>query len=225
MNSRSSSRSSSRDYYGNNERDDKVETDGLQEENNQEFSSKSNSTKKIVRRVEYEEEKNFFMRFQKNHPILTVLIAAIILIIIILSIVLPLTLVKKKEEKYISPKCPDGSNHPRIDCLPDRKMLTDAGANLESTCKKRMCCWSAGVELGGPNCAFPTNYGFRNFKTKDNSFASKWYELVRLNSPNSYAKSDISNLETRIEMHTDNRLRIRVNLAFIEKKLCFFILN
>ena len=170
----------------------------------------NDETSRIVRTVVHEEEKNFFMRFQKNHPVLTVLIASLILIIVILAIVLPLTLVKKKAEKMISPKCPDGNKQPRIDCLPDRKLLTEKGANLETTCRTRMCCWSASVEMGGPNCAFHTNYGFRNAKTKENSFASQWYELTRLNSPNSYAKSDIANLEARIEMHTDSRLRIRV---------------
>jgi hypothetical protein len=173
-------------------------------------SEVSPSTRLVSKTKEYQEEGNFFIRFQKKHPFLTVLIASVILIIIILAIVLPATLVKKKEEKLVGPRCPDGINQPRIDCLPDRKILMESGANMEATCKKRACCWSASVDLGGPNCAFPTNYGFRNLKTKESTFSSQWLELARLNVANSYAKSDISNLETRVEMHTDSRLRIRV---------------
>ena len=179
------------------------------------LSESSPSARLVPKKHEYQQEGNFVMRFQKKHPFLTVLIVAIILIVIILAIVLPATLVKKKEEKLVSPKCPDGSNQPRIDCLPDKKILMESGANMEATCKKRLCCWSASVDLGGPNCAFPTNYGFRNLKTKESTFASEWLELIRLNVANSYAKSDISNLETRIEKHTDNRLRIRVTFYLI----------
>ena len=175
------------------------------------IAPEANPSTRLVSKT-YQQEGNFFIRFQKQHPFLTVLIASVILIIIILAIVLPATLVKKKEEKFVGPRCPDGTNQPRIDCLPDRKMLMESGANMEATCKKRACCWSASVDLGGPNCAFPTNYGFRNLKTKESTFSSQWLELVRLNVPNSYAKSDISNLETRVEMHTDSRLRIRVIL-------------
>ncbi len=65
---------------------------------------------------------------------------------------------------------------------------------------------------GGPNCAFPYNLGFRKTKTKENSFTRKWFELQRTNCPDSYTKSDISNLETKIEMQTDNRMRLRVKL-------------
>ena len=154
----------------------------------------SPSARLVSKTIEYQQEGNFLMRFIKKFPFLAVLIAAIILIIVILAIVLPATLVKKKEEKLIAAKCPDGTNQPRIDCLPDRKVLMESGANMEATCKKRLCCWSASVDMGGPNCAFPTNYGFRNLKTKESTFASQWIELIRLNVPNSYAKSDISNL-------------------------------
>jgi hypothetical protein len=144
----------------------------------------------------------------KRNPIVSVIVLISILVVITLVIVLPLTLINREEEKTVAPKCPDGQAQPRIDCLPDKNYLQQKGEALESVCRERKCCWSGGGE--GPSCSFPYNFGFRNFKTKENAYASNWFELVRLNEPESLAKSDISNLETRIEMHTDDRLRIRV---------------
>ena len=141
-------------------------------------------------------------------------IVAVALVIIILAIVLPLTLIKKKEEKKISIMCPDGKQNPRIDCLFDRVDLTAAQANLEAVCKARSCCWSPSPDGGGSTCVFPHNFGFRNYKTKESSFSRYWFELLRLNSPESLARSDISNLEARVEMHSDSRLRLRVKLIF-----------
>jgi hypothetical protein len=85
----------------------------------------------------------------------------------------------------------------------------EAGQSLETVCRQRQCCWSAGFD-GGPNCVFHYNYGFRNFKTKESTFATQWYELLRLNAPQSFAQSDIANLEVKVEKHTDQRLRIRI---------------
>lgn len=141
-------------------------------------------------------------------------IVAVALVIIILAIVLPLTLIKKKEEKKISIMCPDGKQNPRVDCLFDRVDLTAAQANLEAVCKARSCCWSPSPDGGGSTCVFPHNFGFRNYKTKESSFSRYWFELLRLNSPESLARSDISNLEARVEMHSDSRLRLRVKLIF-----------
>ena len=185
-----------------------------------ESSKLGKNKKETVRKYEIEEESgNKFILFVKKYPVVTVFIVAFIIILIILAIVLPLTLVKKTEEKPIVPKCPEGKSQPRIDCLPDKNSLTEAGSNLETVCKNRGCCWSGSGD-GGPSCSFAYNYGFRQFKTKENTFSSQWYELMRMNGPNSLAKSDIAYLETRIEMHTDNRLRIRVCFFFI---LFYFI--
>jgi hypothetical protein len=163
--------------------------------------------KKILTKHNSEEDGAFF-KFTRKHPVLFVLIVTGILIAIILSIVLPLTLIKKVEEKPVTPRCPDGKVQPRVDCLPDKKYLLEKGQNLESVCKSRACCWAAGSD--GPNCAYPYNYGFRTYKVKENTVTSKWNELTRMNSPVSAARSDISNLEIKIEMQTDQRMRIRV---------------
>lgn len=148
--------------------------------------------------------------FARKSPILTVFICAFILIVLILVIVLPIALVKPRDERPVSPRCPDGKSQPRIECLPDKEKLQQQGGNLQNTCSKRGCCWSSSPELGGPNCAFPTNFGFRNFKTKEHTFSSQWLELLRMNSPDSLAKSDIANLEIKAEMQTDTRLRIKI---------------
>lgn len=84
------------------------------------------------------------------------------------------------------------------------------GKDFKTTCTSRKCCWNDSPISGGPNCVFPYNFGFRQAKSKENSFTKKWFELLRINAPDSYTKSDISNLETKIEMQTDNRLRLRV---------------
>ena len=154
---------------------------------------------------------NPLIAFVKRNPVFTVLILAISLVLIILAIVLPLTLIKKREDREIRSQCPDGKNSPRIDCLPDKENFLAQGSSLESVCSRRKCCWSSNPESGGPNCAYPANFGFRNYKIKENSHSTQWMELLRMNSPQSFAKSDIANLEVRVEMHTDNRLRIRVN--------------
>jgi hypothetical protein len=159
-----------------------------------------------------EKKENVVLEFAKKSPILAVLILALILVIIVLAIVLPVTLVKPAEEREIEPRCPDGKTQPRVDCLPDKAKLAARGANLQGTCSSRGCCWSPSPESGGPNCAFPSNFGFRNFKTKENSFSTQWIELLRMNSPNSLAKSDISTLEFKAEMQSDTRLRIKVCL-------------
>ena len=160
-----------------------------------------------------ETKKSPLLTLSKEHPVITVMLAILALVIIILIIVLPLTLVKKKEERPVRPSCPDGKNQPRIDCLPDRNKLMQSNSNMEATCRARACCWSSSPEQGGPNCAFPYNYGYRNFKVKEKTMSSDWIELLRMNSPASFARSDVSNLETRIEMQTDDRLRIRVSLT------------
>ena len=147
---------------------------------------------------------------KKRNIILFAIAITIFVIIVFLAIFLPLILTKKKVDKSIKPLCPDGKNQPRIDCLPDKNNLLKSGRNLESVCRQRQCCWSTGADFGGPTCVFHYNYGFRNYKTKESSFATQWYELLRLNSPDSFAKSDIANLEVKVEMHTDSRLRIRI---------------
>ncbi|CAF0863003.1 unnamed protein product [Brachionus calyciflorus] len=146
---------------------------------------------------------------QKN-IIFFIVAISVFIIIVFLAIFLPLILVKKKVDRMIKPLCPDGKKQPRIDCLPDKNNLLNSGQSLESACRQRKCCWSTGGDVGGPSCFFHYNYGFRNFKTKESSFATQWYELLRTNSPDSFARSDIANLEVKIEMHTDNRLRIRI---------------
>lgn len=156
--------------------------------------------------------KQTIVDFAHKHPVITVFLLILILIAVVLVIVLPLTLVKKKEERPIKPMCPDSKYQPRIDCLPDRNKLMMSNANLESVCKTRQCCWSSSPEQGGPNCAFPYNYGFRSFKVREKTLSSNWIELIRLNSPMSFTRSDIANLETKIEMQTDDRLRIRVTI-------------
>lgn len=176
------------------------------EKNNQEITE---NKKKYNPKLNHE-EKNKCLRFVQKYPILTVLALSFIMIIIILAIVLPLTLVKKREERPVVPACPDGKTQPRIDCLPDKNNLIKEGSNLEAVCRKRSCCWSTGPEGGGPSCTFHYNYGFRALYTKENYFASERFKLVRTNSPPSFARSDIANLEAKIEMHTDQRLRIKI---------------
>lgn len=154
---------------------------------------------------------NPVITFIRKNPIVFVLIMSIIIVVIVLAIVLPLTLVKPKAERPIKPQCPDGRTQPRIDCLPDRVSLAAAGANLEATCRQRACCWSTTPEGGGPNCAFHHNYGFKRTKVKESSSTGHWYELTRMEAPGSLARSDIANLEFKVEMQTDFRLRIKVN--------------
>ena len=86
--------------------------------------------------------------------------------------------------------------------------------DLRRTCQSRKCCWTDSPNMGGPNCAFPHNYGFRTLKVKENSFTSKWLELTRINSPKSYANSNVPVLEAKVEMQTDSRMRLRVILDF-----------
>ena len=115
-------------------------------------------------------KKRSFIEFIQDHPIITTLISMLLLIIVILSIVLPVTLVKPRAEREISPACPDGTSQPRINCLPDAKRLNAQSRNLAMECRSRKCCWSDSPGNGGPNCAFPYNYGFRQTKIKENSF-------------------------------------------------------
>jgi hypothetical protein len=154
---------------------------------------------------------NRIVFFAKKNPVFTVLIAAVILVLIVLAIVLPATLIKKREERAIKPQCPDGKLQPRIDCLPDKDKFSASGTNLESICSSRRCCWNMGGDPGAPACSFPYNFGYREYKNKESTFSTQWLELLRMNSPNSMAKSEIANLEVKVEMHTDNRLRIRVS--------------
>lgn len=170
------------------------------------------------RNTKKKQSRNPVVRFVTDHPFITVLKAAVILVIVILAIVLPLTLIKKPEERRISPQCPDGRTQPRIDCLPDRIVLQQVSSNFEAVCKQRGCCWSSSPEQGGPSCALPYNFGFRQLKYKENTHASQWLELVRMNSPSSFARSDISNLELRVDKHTDYRLRIRVRKINLFRK-------
>lgn len=156
-------------------------------------------------------KKRSFIELVQDHPIIAALIAMLCLIIVILIIVLPVTLAKPRQERETKPECPDGNSQPRIDCLPDVKRLNAQGRNLGTECRSRKCCWSDSPGNGGPNCAFPYNYGFRKTKVKGDSFTNKWMDLVRLNSPASFTKSDIVNLETKIEMQTDSRMRLRVS--------------
>jgi hypothetical protein len=156
---------------------------------------------------------NPLVRFVVEHPVISVIIFSAVLTIIILAIVLPLVLVKKPNKIFLSAKCPDSKIHPRIDCLPDRTELMESGTNLESTCRKRDCCWT-GSSDGGPSCVFPYNYGFKHYKTKENSMLSKWFELTRISQVSSFSKSDIANLEVKIEMQTDQRLRVKVKIFF-----------
>ncbi|RNA12390.1 maltase- intestinal-like [Brachionus plicatilis] len=146
---------------------------------------------------------------QKNFIFLGLAIFVFI-VVVFLAIFLPLYLTKSREERKITPQCPDGKFQPRIDCLPDKNSLLSSGQNLESVCQQRKCCWSLGAEFAGPNCVFHYNYGFRNFKTKQWSYSLQWFELSRLNSPASFAQSDIVYLEVKVEMQTDQRLRIKI---------------
>jgi hypothetical protein len=164
---------------------------------------------------EIEESPNAVIRFIRNNPIIFVLILSIIIILVVLAIVLPLTLIKPKSERPIKPRCPDGKFQQRVDCLPDKGNLLNQGLNLESACSQRGCCWTSTPEAGGPSCAFHFNYGYRQFKTKESGAAGNWYELVRMEAPQSLARSDIANLEFKLEMHTDHRLRIKVHLIKI----------
>ena len=149
-------------------------------------------------------------RFLREHLVAVIVGGVLVMFAIILAIVLPVVLISQQESVSVSPRCPDGKQQPRIDCLPDKPSLLARGINLEATCAARACCWSMGSELGGPSCSFPYNYGFRTVKVKDDSVVSKWFEMTRMDSPKSSARSDIANLETKIEMQTDQRLRIRV---------------
>lgn len=132
------------------------------------------------------------------------------MVIVFLAIFLPLYLTRNKELRKITPQCPDGKFQPLIDCLPDKNFLLSSGQNLELACQQRQCCWSAGAGLGGPNCVFHFNYGFRKLKTKQSNYPLQWFELARLNSPISFAQSDILNIEVKVEMQTDQRLRIKI---------------
>jgi hypothetical protein len=171
------------------------------------YSSPVPETKKIVQEPP---EGNACVRFISNHPVVFFLIGIIFVVLIVLAIVLPLTLIKPKAEQMIQARCPDGKVQPRVDCLPDKINLLATGVSLEQACRQRSCCWSASAEFGGPNCVFHYNYGFRNLKTKESSFYTQWYELTRMNAPSAFTRSDIANLEFKLEMHTDNRLRIRI---------------
>ncbi len=174
-------------------------------------NSNNNNVSIVNVKKDHEEKKeNSLLTFVKKNPVITVLILAAALVLVILAIVLPIVLVKPQEERQIEPRCPDGKNQPRVDCLPDKLKLSAKGSNLQSACSSRGCCWSVSPESGGPNCAFPTNFGFRNFKVKEHSYSAQWIELLRMNSPNSMAKSDIANLEVRAEMQSDTRMRIKV---------------
>lgn len=153
------------------------------------------------------------IRFIQKYPIAFVLIFSLVIIIIVLAIVLPLTLVKPKAERPIKPRCPDGKLQQRVDCLPDKSSLLAAGVSQESACRQRGCCWSATPEGGGLQCAFHVNYGFRQAKVKENSGHGSWFDLTRMEAPSSIARSDIANLEFRLEMHTDYRIRIKVHLS------------
>lgn len=195
----------------------------VEQEEGEELDEKENNLKVVTRgnyqlssakkKVEEEQNKaNPVLKFIRRHPILFVLIMSVIIVLIVLAIVLPLTLVKPKAERAIKPRCPDGKTQARIDCLPDRNALAQAGTNQESACRQRGCCWSP--EGGGSNCAFPFNYGFRQVKVKERSATGMWYELTRMEAPNSLARSDIANLEFKIEMQTDYRLRIKVKNQF-----------
>ena len=106
--------------------------------------------------------------------------------------------------------CPDGIHHPTIDCIPDRSVFENV--DLRKVCIARKCCWNEAPINAGPNCMFPSNYGFKKSKSKYDTFTNKWFELLRINSPDSYTKSDISHLEAKIEMQTDSRMRLRVNI-------------
>jgi hypothetical protein len=194
------------------------ETDDLnidqEEQQNQQQQQQRNDLDRKLKNKKVRSTKDdghLFLRFTHQHPIVFVILIVAILIAIILIIVLPVTLVKKKVEKPVNPHCPDGIYEPFVDCLPDRAKLVMEQANLESVCvNERKCCWSTGSNSGGPSCVYPDNYGFRHFKVKENSFTNYWAELVRMEGPDSAAKSDIANLEVKIQSQTDTRLHVKV---------------
>lgn len=177
------------------EQDQEIEVVEPQVETEQNLLQKKSKDSKQIR------QRNF---------ILLALAIFVFIVVVFLAIFLPLYLTKNRVEREITPQCPDGKSQPRIDCLPDKNSLLNSGQNLESVCRQRKCCWSVGGEFSGPTCVFHYNYGFRNFKTKQWTFSHQWFELTRLNSPPSFAQSDILNLEVKVEMQTDQRLRIKI---------------
>lgn len=153
------------------------------------------------------------LKNKKNRQINLILLGLgifVFIVVVFLAIFLPLYLTRNKKLNKITPLCPDGKSQPLIDCLPDKNFLLGSGKNLESVCQQRQCCWSVGAGLGGPNCVFHFNYGFRSLRTKQWNFPLQWFELARLNSPYSFAQSDILNIEVKVEMQTDQRLRIKI---------------
>jgi hypothetical protein len=103
--------------------------------------------------------------------------------------------------------------------LPDKNNLVQSGTNLETACKQRGCCWSATPDGGGPNCAYHSNFGFRQTKVKESGVNINWYELTRMEAPAAMTRSDIANLEFKLEMQTDYRLRIKVRRLYFIKKI------
>lgn len=185
-----------------------------EEENVRVVTKDSNVEKLMPTGLSKNQSGNAGTRFVRRYPILFVLIMSVLIVIVVLAIVLPLTLVKPKAERPIKPQCSDGKFQPRIDCLPDKNNLLLSGVSLDAACRQRGCCWSSAPEGGGPPCSYHVNFGFRKTKVKESGSSGFWYELTRMEAPSSMARSDISNLEFKLEMHTDYRLRIKVNFIF-----------
>ena len=148
------------------------------------------------------ETMNILLRYPKTF----IFFSFIILLLIILSIVLPMTLVIKKKVIMVSPKCPDGVNTPKIDCLEKQ-----SENNNKNTCVAKGCCWIPDTDPSTPDCVFPYNLGYKNNKWKENSYANYWMDLIKIDSASSYSQMKISNIEARIELQTDTRLHIKVS--------------
>ena len=133
--------------------------------------------------------------------------ALLLITIITLSIVLPLTLTKTNRAVVQSvPKCPDGVNYPKVDCMPDLPIEQQS----QSLCIRRGCCWAQDAGPA-PSCLVPYNYGYIKNKWRDQSFSHKWIELIKIKTPTEFSRSDAINLEAKVEMQNDNRVRIKVN--------------
>ena len=140
------------------------------------------------------------------YPKTFIFLSFILLLVIVLSIVLPTTLVTKKKVIMVSPKCPDGINTPKIDCL---EKLSEN--NNKDMCLAKGCCWIPDTDSFTPDCVFPYNLGYRNNRWKENSYSRYWLDLIKIDSASSYSQMKISNIEAKIELQTDTRLHIKVS--------------
>ena len=146
---------------------------------------------------------NFIFKYPKT----VIFFSFVILLLIVLSIVLPATLVGKKKVIMVSPKCPDGVNTPKIDCLEKQNEM-----NKKDICISKGCCWIPDTDPFTPDCVFPYNLGYKNNRWKESSYSRHWMDLIKIDSASSYSQMKITNIEAKIELQTDTRLHIKASI-------------